>query len=183
MSLPRGRGRGRGVGAAVGIALMILCAEGSGGTAQRRRVGCAGSGSPMISRHYGVIEKSHLRTRLFTVQFPMHFGELSERLKEHDWKSCRRQKRLRGSNPRLSARFLPRRGSLGDAPRFTPSGGVAEWLNAAVSKTVYPTFSGTRVRIPPPPPFTFEQCGACVPGSLRAGAGFEPAGRGAEETA
>ena len=38
------------------------------------------------------------------VYFPhVHTGELSERLKEHDWKSCRRQKRLRGSNPRLSA--------------------------------------------------------------------------------
>lgn len=32
------------------------------------------------------------------------------------------------------------------------SGGVAEWLNAAVSKTVYPVLPGTRVRIPPPPP-------------------------------
>ena len=30
-------------------------------------------------------------------------GELSEWPKEHDWKSCRRQNRLRGSNPRLSA--------------------------------------------------------------------------------
>ena len=26
-------------------------------------------------------------------------GELSEWPKEHDWKSCRRQKRLQGSNP------------------------------------------------------------------------------------
>ena len=30
-------------------------------------------------------------------------GELSERPKEHDWKSCRRDKRLEGSNPSLSA--------------------------------------------------------------------------------
>ena len=33
-------------------------------------------------------------------------------------------------------------------------GGVAEWSNAAVSKTVYPV-RGTRVRIPPPPPYFF----------------------------
>ena len=31
-------------------------------------------------------------------------------------------------------------------------GGVAEWLNAAVSKTVSPVTRVTRVRIPPPPP-------------------------------
>ena len=169
------------VGAVVDGALMILCAESLWGTAGAVGSGADSGGSPMISRQYGMIEKSRLRDSLFTVQFPMHFGELSERLKEHDWKSCRRQKRLRGSNPRLSARFLPRRGSPGDAPRFTPSGGVAEWLNAAVSKTVYPTFSGTRVRIPPPPPFTFLQCEPCVPGPSRLRAGFEPAGRGAEE--
>ena len=39
---------------------------------------------------------------------------------------------------------------------FTPRGGVAEWLNAAVSKTVYPVTPGTRVRIPPPPPSLFD---------------------------
>ena len=44
-----------------------------------------------------------------------------------------------------------------DAPCFTPCGGVAEWLNAAVSKTVYPVFPGTRVRIPPPPPSSIER--------------------------
>ena len=33
-----------------------------------------------------------------------------------------------------------------------PCGGVAEWLNAAVSKTVLPVTRVTRVRIPPPPP-------------------------------
>ena len=36
--------------------------------------------------------------------------------------------------------------------RHHPSGGVAEWLNAAVSKTVLPVLLVTRVRIPPPPP-------------------------------
>ncbi len=35
----------------------------------------------------------------------------------------------------------------------TLCGGVAEWLNAAVSKTVSPATPVTRVRIPPPPPF------------------------------
>ena len=30
---------------------------------------------------------------------PCIHGELSEWPKEHDWKSCRRQKRLQGSNP------------------------------------------------------------------------------------
>ena len=35
-----------------------------------------------------------------------------------------------------------------------PCGGVAEWLNAAVSKTVSPVLPVTRVRIPPPPPFS-----------------------------
>ena len=30
-------------------------------------------------------------------------GEMSEWFKEHAWKVCIRQKRIRGSNPRLSA--------------------------------------------------------------------------------
>ena len=38
-----------------------------------------------------------------------------------------------------------------------PSGGVAEWLNAAVSKTVSPVTPVTRVRIPPPPPETAKR--------------------------
>ena len=37
-------------------------------------------------------------------------------------------------------------------PGNIPYGGVAEWLNAAVSKTVLPATRVTRVRIPPPPP-------------------------------
>lgn len=40
--------------------------------------------------------------------------------------------------------------------RSTPRGGVAEWLNAAVSKTVLPVTRVTRVRIPPPPPVNFS---------------------------
>jgi hypothetical protein len=34
---------------------------------------------------------------------PIHSGEMSEWFKEHAWKVCIRQKRIRGSNPRLSA--------------------------------------------------------------------------------
>ena len=82
-------------------------------------------------------------------------GELSEWPKEHDWKSCIRLKRILGSNPRLSA---SKSSGVPLGRRFSPHGGVAEWLNAAVSKTVYP-FGGTRVRIPPPPPF--ESQGRC----------------------
>ena len=41
--------------------------------------------------------------------------------------------------------------------RHTPCGGVAEWLNAAVSKTVSPVTRVTRVRIPPPPPVSNEE--------------------------
>lgn len=51
------------------------------------------------------------------------------------------------SPPAPSHGLLPPNG-----PCSIPCGGVAEWLNAAVSKTVYPVSPGTRVRIPPPPP-------------------------------
>ena len=33
-------------------------------------------------------------------------GEMLEWLKRHAWKACNRQKRFRGSNPRLSARKI-----------------------------------------------------------------------------
>ncbi len=40
-------------------------------------------------------------------QFKPHsyiiYGEMLEWLKRHAWKACIRQKRIRGSNPRLSA--------------------------------------------------------------------------------
>src|SRR3954452_23551172 len=50
----------------------------------------------------------------------------------------------------LTSRFVAWPASLsGDARRF--DGGVAEWLNAAVSKTVSGVKPLTRVRIPPPP--------------------------------
>ena len=35
-------------------------------------------------------------------------GELLEWLKRHAWKACIRQKRIRGSNPRLSAEMKER---------------------------------------------------------------------------
>ena len=35
-------------------------------------------------------------------------GEMAEWLKAHDWKSCLRDERNRGSNPRLSARKPPK---------------------------------------------------------------------------
>lgn len=54
------------------------------------------------------------------------------------------------SPPAPSHSPLPRTGLCS-----IPCGGVAEWLNAAVSKTVYPVSPGTRVRIPPPPPVYF----------------------------
>ncbi len=53
----------------------------------------------------------------------------------------------------------------------TPCGGVAEWLNAAVSKTVRRVFPVSRVQIPPPPPhlnakrYSFFIC-ACAHSSL-----------------
>ena len=33
-------------------------------------------------------------------------GKMLEWLKRHAWKACKRQKRFRGSNPRLSAKIL-----------------------------------------------------------------------------
>lgn len=42
-------------------------------------------------------------------------------------------------------------------------GGVAEWLNAAVSKTVWPATRVTGVRIPPPPPGYMLQARETVP--------------------
>ena len=97
----------------------------------------------------------------------------------HDWKSCIRHKRIWGSNPHLSARYI--RGSLFGCRCYTtgkvgrtPSGGVAEWLNAAVSKTVSPVSRVTRVRIPPPPPVKLKPGPPglfCCP---RNRSGFEP---------
>ena len=93
-----------------------------------------------------------MRAARFTVKLPMHFTE-----------SCPSGRRSTIGN-RVGAKSVSRvqipdsppassHGAPFDAPCFTPCGGVAEWLNAAVSKTVYPVFPGTRVRIPPPPPF------------------------------
>ena len=83
-------------------------------------------------------------------------------LKEHDWKSCIRQKRIWGSNPHLSASDFSKAPvwalSFSPAPLVADTyfGRVAERLNAAVSKTVLPVTRVTRVRIPPPPPVSNE---------------------------
>ena len=60
------------------------------------------------------------------------------------------------------------------ADAMPPCGGVAEWLNAAVSKTVYPVFPGTRVRIPPPPPSSNERSEPGRLAFLCLARGFEP---------
>lgn len=97
-------------------------------------------------------------------------------LKEHDWKSCIRHKRIWGSNPHLSASIFlaerhgyKRESARGEtlARAFSCNrplcsayqctgpdilGRVAERLNAAVSKTVLPVLLVTRVQIPPLPP-------------------------------
>ena len=94
--------------------------------------------------------------------------------KEHDWKSCIPQKGIQGSNPCLSATnpTPPNRaaffvaslrelfripvGSSREGVRHLlycalASGGVAEWSNAAVSKTVIPLrVSGVQIPTPPP---------------------------------
>ena len=58
----------------------------------------------------------------------------------------RSRRRRPGRAPRRESAYPPPAASL-----KRPSGGVAEWLNAAVSKTVMGRFGPSRVRIPPPP--------------------------------
>ena len=48
-----------------------------------------------------------LISQLSDLQRPIENAEMSERPKEHDWKSCVRHKRTEGSNPSLCARFKP----------------------------------------------------------------------------
>ncbi len=85
-------------------------------------------------------------------------GELAERSKAHDWKSCIRQKPYLGFKS-LALRhsdFNYNRASMLRGTRCRPPrGGVAERLNAAVSKTVRRVIPVSRVRIPPPPPLKF----------------------------
>ena len=85
-------------------------------------------------------------------------GELAERSKAHDWKSCIRQKPYLGFKS-LALRhsdFNYNRASMLRGTRCRPPrGGVAERLNAAVSKTVRRVIPVSRVRIPPPPPLRF----------------------------
>ena len=46
---------------------------------------------------------SHFFCNLHPISEQMLIGEMLEWLKRHAWKACIRQKRIRGSNPRLSA--------------------------------------------------------------------------------
>jgi hypothetical protein len=39
--------------------------------------------------------------------YTVFHGEVAEWLKAHDWKSCIRLNRIGGSNPPLSAKFIP----------------------------------------------------------------------------
>ena len=47
-------------------------------------------------------------------------GEMLEWLKRHAWKACIRQKRIRGSNPRLSAINAENQQIAKQTPNFTP---------------------------------------------------------------
>ncbi len=46
---------------------------------------------------------SHFFCNLHPISKKAYIGEMLEWLKRHAWKACIRQKRIRGSNPRLSA--------------------------------------------------------------------------------
>ena len=105
-------------------------------------------------------------------------------LKEHDWKSCIRQKRIWGSNPHLSASDFSKAPvwalSFSPAPLVADTylGRVAERLNAAVSKTVLPVIPGNEGSNPSPSasvlrsafggPFSYRQS-SCISGSIGAG--------------
>lgn len=90
------------------------------------------------------------------------YGELSEWLKEHDWKSCIREKRIPGSNPGLSAIFepvararVPSRSCLWHMLVSTGRGGRAAECGGLENRL--PSFEGTGVQIPPSPPvFSFK---------------------------
>lgn len=102
---------------------------GQAACAARFRHSARHCGSKMLSFRLAPYDSSCILTFAFN-------GELSEWPKEHDWKSCRRQKRLQGSNP--DSPPVNSKAGLRACFVFTPRGGVAEWLNAAVSKTVWP---------------------------------------------
>ena len=115
-----------------------------------RPLACNGALFPALVR---AAQNPRLHCRKDTVQFPVLNTE-----------SCPSGRRSTIGN-RVGAKSVSRvqipdsppvafsrRALFLDGAPFTPCGGVAEWLNAAVSKTVYPVSPGTRVRIPPPPP-------------------------------
>ena len=109
---------------------------------------CNGALFPALVR---AAQNPRLHCRKDTVQFPVLNTE-----------SCPSGRRSTIGN-RVGAKSVSRVQIPDSPPELTvapsgatsPFGGVAEWLNAAVSKTVYP-FGGTRVRIPPPPPLQRE---------------------------
>ena len=51
---------------------------------------------------------SHFFCNLHPISEKASIGEMLEWLKRHAWKACIRQKRIRGSNPRLSAEMKER---------------------------------------------------------------------------
>ena len=69
------------------------------------------------------------------------------------------------ASPGGSGDFLYKRVThAGHPKRVTIAyGGMAEWLNAAVSKTVLPVIQVTRVRIPLPPPEHQRRCSDAAP--------------------
>lgn len=111
---------------------------------------CNGALFPALVR---AAQNPRLHCRKDTVQFPVLNTE-----------SCPSGRRSTIGN-RVGAKSVSRvqipdsPPELSVAPQgaTSPFGGVAEWLNAAVSKTVYPVSPGTRVRIPPPPPVSFSK--------------------------
>ena len=52
---------------------------------------------------YVILSYALLIDAIKAFELAAFIGELSEWLKEHDWKSCIRRKRIPGSNPGLSA--------------------------------------------------------------------------------
>src|SRR3954469_11894903 len=71
---------------------------------------------------------------------------------------------------------VSRAASLPSCPNSSLVGGVAEWLNAAVSKTVSGVKPLTRVRIPPPPLTSSDRIRGCLLGGAvgdALGAGIE----------
>lgn len=70
-----------------------------------------------------------MQKRLFRRSSIFENAEMSERPKEHDWKSCVRHKRTEGSNPSLCAKKAPFSGAFSCFLRF-----YAEFFVFALAK-------------------------------------------------